>query len=353
MKIKSYRIGMCIIAASLFFTTACGNQQGNRLNQENQNGRNTEQVRDLNRSPGSRILDTGDARITDRQNAVIQMRTYKGKSHVPLDEIVTLLEFNSVWDEETRTHNIGDNDIVYKIKVDSTEARNEDEVVKLSNAPVLIDGKTYIPAEDVTKIFEGAMNAEIQNQKFVLHPTNPPVDRNEIFETNEEVTDDDFFADDPEDPAGDAEVWSPLSQDESIPTIKDINISKMLGTARNYLGVDYKFGAKHYSKSKRFDCSSYTKYVYGKYGVTLKRISKNQAKQGTAVSRKNLRKGDLMFFYVPGRFKTNKTIGHVGIYIGNNKMIHSSPQPKNGVQITSINKAFWKKTYIKSRRVVK
>ena len=43
----------------------------------------------------------------------------------------------------------------------------------------------------------------------------------------------------------------------------------------------------------------------------------NKGRLGTFVSRKSLRKGDLMFFYVPGRFKTNKTVGHVGIYIGN------------------------------------
>src|SRR5690606_7597956 len=129
---------------------------------------------------------------------------------------------------------------------------------------------------------------------------------------------------------------------DAEPVLKNINMNAMLRTAKRYLGVKYKFGAKPYPQSKRFDCSTFTQYVYGKYGVSLPRTARAQTRKGTAVSRKNLRKGDLMYFYVPGRFKKQKTIGHVGIYIGNQKMIHASPQPKNGVQITNINKPYWK-----------
>jgi cell wall-associated NlpC family hydrolase len=92
-------------------------------------------------------------------------------------------------------------------------------------------------------------------------------------------------------------------------------------------------------------------HVFAKQGVELPRLARNQAKRGTLVSRKNLRKGDLLFFYVPGRFRSNKIVGHVGIYIGNNKMIHSYPAPRNGVQIDSINKAYWKKTFLRAKRV--
>lgn len=71
---------------------------------------------------------------------------------------------------------------------------------------------------------------------------------------------------------------------------------------------------------------------------------------GEPVSRNALKPGDLLFFYVPGRFKSNKVVGHVGIYMGNGQMIHACPQPLNGVQITSINKPFWKKTFLVARR---
>jgi cell wall-associated NlpC family hydrolase len=163
------------------------------------------------------------------------------------------------------------------------------------------------------------------------------------------------FADDPEDPAENTEVWIPMDEEEgplAEPVLKNINMTRLISTARNYLGVRYKFGAKAYSSSyRRFDCSSYTRFIFAKYGVKLPRTARAQAKLGNTVSRKSLRKGDLMYFYVPGRFKSNRTVGHVGIYMGNNNMIHASPEPKNGVQITNINKAFWKKTFLKAKRV--
>ncbi|MNF16046.1 Murein DD-endopeptidase MepH precursor [compost metagenome] len=69
------------------------------------------------------------------------------------------------------------------------------------------------------------------------------------------------------------------------------------------------------------------------------------------MSRSSLRVGDLLYFYVPGRFQTNKTVGHVGIYIGNRNMINSSPAPKDGVQIISIDKAYWKRTFLFAKRI--
>jgi hypothetical protein len=54
---------------------------------------------------------------------------------------------------------------------------------------------------------------------------------------------------------------------------------------------------------------------------------------------------------VPGRFKTDKIVGHVGIYMGNNQMIHASPKPKDGVQITNINQPYWKKTFLSAKRL--
>jgi cell wall-associated NlpC family hydrolase len=69
------------------------------------------------------------------------------------------------------------------------------------------------------------------------------------------------------------------------------------------------------------------------------------------VSRQSLRRGDLLFFYVPGRFKSNNVVGHVGIYIGNRQMIHAGTEPKNGVQIRSIDRDYWKRTFLSAKRV--
>jgi cell wall-associated NlpC family hydrolase len=138
----------------------------------------------------------------------------------------------------------------------------------------------------------------------------------------------------------------------AIPVLKNVDTDKLVETANRYLGVKYLFGADPYPQSGKFDCSTFTQYVFGKYGISLPRTARAQARDGSSVSRKMLRKGDLMFYYVPGRFKSNKTIGHVGIYMGNNKMIHASPAPDNGVQISNINHEYWKKTFLQAKRFV-
>ncbi|OXM83257.1 C40 family peptidase [Paenibacillus rigui] len=115
----------------------------------------------------------------------------------------------------------------------------------------------------------------------------------------------------------------------------------VIQTAKKYLGTPYKYGAPSGS-SRYFDCSSFTQYVFKKYGINLPRQSDEQAKVGKYVSKSNLKPGDLVFFYSP--------IHHVGIYIGNGKMINT--YGKGGVRISDINSGTWKKNYKTARRVL-
>ena len=73
-------------------------------------------------------------------------------------------------------------------------------------------------------------------------------------------------------------------------------------------------------------------YVYKKFGVNLPHSSSAQSNVGTKVSRQNLQPGDLVFFR---NYSTNKGIGHVGIYVGNNKFVHASTE-KTGVITSSL-----------------
>jgi cell wall-associated NlpC family hydrolase len=116
--------------------------------------------------------------------------------------------------------------------------------------------------------------------------------------------------------------------------------SKITATAKRYLGTPYKFGAST-STTRVFDCSSFTKFVYKKYGIYLPRTSKQQSHVGRFVPRSQLRAGDLVFFYSP--------VHHVAIYIGNGKIIHTYGKP--GVTISSIKSGWWSKHYQTARRV--
>jgi cell wall-associated NlpC family hydrolase len=83
--------------------------------------------------------------------------------------------------------------------------------------------------------------------------------------------------------------------------------------ALSKLGTPYRYGA---SGPTAFDCSGLVKWSFANAGRALPRTSRAMAGVGTPVSRANLQPGDLVFFYKP--------ISHVGIYIGNGKIVHAS-----------------------------
>lgn len=117
--------------------------------------------------------------------------------------------------------------------------------------------------------------------------------------------------------------------------------TKIINTGKKYMGVRYKFGAKTGNTSS-FDCSSFTQYIFRQHGVNIPRSSKQQSKVGKFVPKSQLKPGDLVFFYSP--------IHHVGIYIGNGKVMHTYGKP--GVTISSINSGWWKDHYTTARRVL-
>jgi len=122
----------------------------------------------------------------------------------------------------------------------------------------------------------------------------------------------------------------------------------IVNLGKKYLGVRYVFGAST-STTRYFDCSSFTKYIFGRYGITLPRTSAAQAKVGRAVTKANLRVGDLVFFSSGSR-STGSNVTHVAVYAGNGKILHTYGSP--GVTISDLNSGTWKRTYVKSRRVL-
>lgn len=128
------------------------------------------------------------------------------------------------------------------------------------------------------------------------------------------------------------------------------NADSLIQYAKQFLGVPYEFGAEPYENSRTFDCSSFTRHVFKRYGVDLPRLAKDQGKTGTRVSRDQLQKGDLIFFTVPGRFESDAIPGHVGIYIGDGKFIHTWGDP--GVQISNLDTGYWSDVILFMRSVM-
>lgn len=100
--------------------------------------------------------------------------------------------------------------------------------------------------------------------------------------------------------------------------------SDVVADARRYLGVPYRWGGT--DPSTGLDCSGLTQQVYGDLGISLPRVSSDQANVGTAVgSLSDAQPGDLLFFGSP--------IHHVAIYEGNGMMIEA---PRTGQDVKEI-----------------
>ncbi len=116
---------------------------------------------------------------------------------------------------------------------------------------------------------------------------------------------------------------------------------KLVYFARKHLGKPYKYGSKPYEAPKTFDCSSFVQYLYKRIGINLPRTSLDQASVGKTIEPKKepLQAGDLLFIkgkwghYNP-KFPTG--IGHVGIYVGNGKVINARYKEKNGKDVGTV-----------------
>ncbi|EPH45878.1 NlpC/P60 family protein [Streptomyces aurantiacus] len=99
---------------------------------------------------------------------------------------------------------------------------------------------------------------------------------------------------------------------------------KVIAFAEKQMGKPYVWGA---TGPDSFDCSGLTQAAWKTAGISLPRTTWDQVKVGTKVSTSSAEPGDLVFFY--------DDISHVGIYIGNGKMIHA-PKPGANVRVESI-----------------
>lgn len=96
-----------------------------------------------------------------------------------------------------------------------------------------------------------------------------------------------------------------------------------------------------------FDCSGFTYSIYQANGITIPRDSSVQATHGTAVNKDDLQKGDLLFFAYEGG---KGSVHHVGMYIGEGKMIHA-PNPARTVEIIDVFESeHWSSEYAGARR---
>lgn len=119
-------------------------------------------------------------------------------------------------------------------------------------------------------------------------------------------------------------------------------IASLKKTAYSFLGARYRFGG---NSRNALDCSSFIQQVFREQNVNLPRTAREQFYAGNEVMRGDLQKGDLVFFQTYARFPS-----HVGIYLGNRKMIHASSRDHR-VVISSMDTPYYLSRFLGARRI--
>jgi len=118
--------------------------------------------------------------------------------------------------------------------------------------------------------------------------------------------------------------------------------NELVQTALRYLGIPYRWGGV--TDAGGFDCSGLTMVCYRLNGLNLPRISQQQYSAGRAITKEELRLGDLVFFAT----RKKGVVSHVGLYIGENRFIHA-PRTGENVQIESLLHPYYAERFLGAR----
>lgn len=143
--------------------------------------------------------------------------------------------------------------------------------------------------------------------------------------------------------AGQTFGW--IQQGDVVSDPKPRTIPESIDLAKRFLGLPYLWGGR---SSFGFDCSGFTQMLVKARGIEMPRDADKQAAWAgvTAVERKKLQPGDLVFFG-----SSPKDITHTGMYIGDGQFIHVSTSGHPVVQIGRVNDEQWTHLLVACRRV--
>jgi cell wall-associated NlpC family hydrolase len=149
-----------------------------------------------------------------------------------------------------------------------------------------------------------------------------------------------------------SELYEMQSASEATEAVLYIG-AKLLGTPYVYGAQRLHYGDGILNKNfniNQFDCSSYTQYMFF-YGadVLLNTTTRTQITQGVHVDKKDIQRGDLLFFTNASRYYNTgiERVGHVAVYLGDNYILHTA---SDFAVIEKISSARWG-YFIEARRI--
>lgn len=143
----------------------------------------------------------------------------------------------------------------------------------------------------------------------------------------------------------DAEFEAQFSSSHNEVSRASEEISDLAFYALSLAGVQYKYGGS--TPDTGMDCSGLVRFVFKEVvNKELPRSSEEISRLGSAVEDHELRPGDLVFFNT-----LQRAFSHVGIYLGENKFIHS-PASGGKIRIENMALRYWKQRFNGGRRIV-
>jgi len=161
----------------------------------------------------------------------------------------------------------------------------------------------------------------------------------------------------------DLAMWNATTESAVVSTVPALKTEKRLSTIRRFasgiaargsaiasgltrsamrfIGTPYSFGG---TSARGFDCSGYVQHVFAMMGMHLPRTADAQYDAARRIAQNAMVKGDLVFFHTYA-----EGVSHVGIYLGNDKFIHSSSS--HGVTVSSLHDSYWAARYLGAKRV--
>ena len=110
---------------------------------------------------------------------------------------------------------------------------------------------------------------------------------------------------------------------------------------QQWQGVPYRAGGE---SRRGVDCSAFMQLTFREqFAMQLPRDTDSQAHIGRAISSRQLRPGDLVFFNI------GRSTRHVGVMVEKNKFLHASSS--KGVMISDLNQPYWQRYYWQARRL--
>lgn len=134
------------------------------------------------------------------------------------------------------------------------------------------------------------------------------------------------------------------NKEQEATTTNSSKGEEIVAYAKQFLGRKYVYGG---SGPNTFDCSGFTMYVYKHFGYSMGHSAVTQAGLGKYVSKSNLQPGDLVIF----NDSANRSIGHVGIYVGGGNFIHAS-SGSGKIIISSLSGSYYNTRYVTGRRII-